>query len=99
MAFSVDGVSRQALGHPLRVDLLRLLVSRRNISLREAAAELGEGGTLPLSRASYHVGILSNLGLVSSGSALDRGGMSFSPTDAGELLLLALDCPSEEGST
>jgi DNA-binding transcriptional ArsR family regulator len=60
----------KALGHPLRLEYLRALMGRRELSPSEYAREFG----VPLGNVSYHVKALSNAGVVKVSATIPRRG-------------------------
>src|SRR3954452_5091292 len=61
----LDAPSLKALAHPLRVQILRLLELREQMSVTSLAAELGE----TTGAVSYHLRQLARHGLVEEGDA------------------------------
>lgn len=61
----------KALGHPLRIAILRLLDEHHTASSKELAAMLGES----LEKVSYHVRLLAQLGVLQLESETPRGGV------------------------
>jgi DNA-binding transcriptional ArsR family regulator len=92
----LEGRFAHAVSHPLRVQFLRLLGDRSNLSLGEACQEITRReikgiGEVALSRVGYHATVLERFGLVELATPpTRRGGASFRATDTGELLILAI---------
>lgn len=60
----------KALSHPLRLEYLRALDGRRELSPSEYARESGD----PLGNVSYHVKVLFEAGVLEVSSMVPRGG-------------------------
>jgi DNA-binding transcriptional ArsR family regulator len=87
---AVDGRLAQAVSHPLRISLLRLLATREKVSLGEALTAMEGRGGISLRQVRYQVFVLERLGLVERAERQDRGGVSVRATEAGERLMLAI---------
>lgn len=81
---SPDGArSSQALSHPIRAELLRLLVENESLSPTEAL-ELLNGEGVGLSNVVYHARVLHDCDLVEVAGDLDQGrGIPYRATQAG----------------
>jgi hypothetical protein len=81
---SPDGARpSQAMSHPIRAELLRLLVENESLSPTEAL-ELLDGEGIALSNVAYHARVLHDSDLVEVAGDCDRGrGIPYRATPAG----------------
>jgi predicted transcriptional regulator len=93
----LDGRLKQAISSPIRIAFLQMLADRKPLTARDAARAWGERD-IALSKVSYHVRVLAQLGLVEvADPGRADGGVSFQATDAGKHLMMALGSAPEGG--
>ncbi len=93
---SVTQSTTQALGHPVRASLLRLLSCRSTLSAKQALHLRVSPGSLSLSQVNYHLGVLDRDGLVEPATALTSDGLPFRFTDKGRDALTLIGEPSAD---
>lgn len=87
---ALDQRLARALGHPVRVEFLKLLAERESLS-PAAALPLLRPAEITLGNVTYHARVLDQIGLIeSTGETTPQGGVSFCATSKGEMALSVL---------